>query len=128
MPAVMEVPNKTFPMDVRHDYDGNPCSHRKAHNIYGTQMARATYHGGKTFCFPKDLLLLRDQLMQERNATPPHGQEIICMGNLWIAIYQMQRMSIQGWVLRVLILEVLQNNPQGIVCALDSIGCFFILL
>ena len=32
-PAVMEVPNKTFPMDVRHDYDGNPCSHRKAHNI-----------------------------------------------------------------------------------------------
>jgi alpha-glucosidase len=46
-PAVMEVPNKTFPMDVRHDYDGNPCSHRKAHNIYGTQMARATYHGVK---------------------------------------------------------------------------------
>jgi alpha-glucosidase len=39
-PAVM--PNKTFLMDVRHDYDGNPCSHRKAHNIYGTQMARAT--------------------------------------------------------------------------------------
>jgi alpha-glucosidase len=34
-------------MDVRHDYDGNPCSHRKAHNIYGTQMARATYHGVK---------------------------------------------------------------------------------
>jgi alpha-glucosidase len=27
--------------------DGNPCSHRKAHNIYGTQMARATYHGVK---------------------------------------------------------------------------------
>jgi alpha-glucosidase len=44
-PAVMEVP-KTFPMDVRHDYDGNPCSHRKAHNN-GTQMARATYHGVK---------------------------------------------------------------------------------
>jgi alpha-glucosidase len=42
-PAVMEVPKKRS-MDVRHDYDGNPCSHRKAHNIYGTQMARATYH------------------------------------------------------------------------------------
>jgi alpha-glucosidase len=39
-------------MDVRHDYDGNPCSHRKAYNIYGTQMARATYHGVK-----KDLLI-----------------------------------------------------------------------
>jgi alpha-glucosidase len=53
-PAVMEVPNKTFPMDVRHDYDGNPCSHRKAHNIYGTQMAES-YHGVKRFAYPKDL-------------------------------------------------------------------------
>ena len=41
-PAVMDVPGKTFPNDVRHDYDGNPCSHRKAHNVYGMQMARAT--------------------------------------------------------------------------------------
>ena len=52
-PAVMEVPNKTFPNDVRHDYDGNPCSHRKAHNVYGMQMARATYHGLKKFSYPK---------------------------------------------------------------------------
>jgi hypothetical protein len=50
-------------MDVRHDYDGNPCSHRKAHNIYGTQMARATYHGVKDF-HPKGLLLSQDLLMQ----------------------------------------------------------------
>jgi hypothetical protein len=49
------------------------------HIIFGTQMARATYHGVKRFAYPKDLLLLRDQLMQERNATPPHGQEIIYM-------------------------------------------------
>ncbi|MFN3756843.1 MAG: TIM-barrel domain-containing protein, partial [Flavobacterium sp.] len=52
-PAVMEVPTKTFPLDVRHDYDGHPCSHRKAHNIYGTQMARATYEGVKRFAYPK---------------------------------------------------------------------------
>ena len=52
-PAVMEVPNKTFPDDVRHDYDGNPCSHRKAHNIYGMQMARATYKGLSKYAFPK---------------------------------------------------------------------------
>jgi alpha-glucosidase len=62
-PAVMEVPN-TFPMDVRHDYDGNPCSHRKAHNIYGTQMARATYHGVKDLLTRKGLLLSQDLLMQ----------------------------------------------------------------
>jgi alpha-glucosidase len=42
-------------MDVRHDYDGNPCSHRKAHNIYGTQMARATYHGVKDLLIQKNL-------------------------------------------------------------------------
>jgi alpha-glucosidase len=45
-----DVPNKTFPCVVGQ----NPCSHRKAHNIYGTQMARATYHG------VKDLLILKD--------------------------------------------------------------------
>jgi hypothetical protein len=60
----MEVPNKKFPMDVRHDYDGNPCSHRKAHNIYGTQMARATYHGVKDLLIRKGLLLSQDLLMR----------------------------------------------------------------
>lgn len=38
---------KTFPRDVRHDYDGHPCSHRKGHNVYGMQMARATQEGLK---------------------------------------------------------------------------------
>ena len=33
-PAVMEVPNKTFPDDVRHDYDGNPCSHRGSQYLW----------------------------------------------------------------------------------------------
>ncbi|MXV16209.1 glycoside hydrolase family 31 protein [Hufsiella ginkgonis] len=37
----------TFPVDVRHDYDGHHCSHRKGHNVYGMQMVRATYEGLK---------------------------------------------------------------------------------
>ncbi len=37
----------TFPMDVRHQFDGHRGSHRKAHNVYGTQMVRATYEGMK---------------------------------------------------------------------------------
>jgi alpha-glucosidase len=66
------VPNKTFPMDVHHDYDGNPLVViRKAHNIYGTQMARATYHGVKRFTYPKRPLLLPDH-MQVRNIPPHH--------------------------------------------------------
>jgi alpha-glucosidase len=35
----------TFPDDVRHQYDGFRGSHRKAHNVYGMQMVRATYEG-----------------------------------------------------------------------------------
>ncbi|MBR9760352.1 DUF4968 domain-containing protein [bacterium] len=43
-PAVFNE-DKTFPRDVRHDYDGHACSHRKAHNVYGMQMSRATQEG-----------------------------------------------------------------------------------
>ena len=43
-PAVFNE-DKTFPRDVRHDFDGHPCSHRKAHNVYGMQMSRATQEG-----------------------------------------------------------------------------------
>ena len=46
-PAVFE--GGTFPPDVRHDFDGHPCSHRKAHNIYGMQMVRATQEGLRRF-------------------------------------------------------------------------------
>jgi alpha-glucosidase len=38
----------TFPDDVRHQYDGFRGSHRKAHNVYGMQMVRATYEGLRT--------------------------------------------------------------------------------
>lgn len=38
-------PDKTFPDDTRHAFDGYSCSHLKAHNVYGQCMARATYDG-----------------------------------------------------------------------------------
>lgn len=38
-------PNRTFPDDTRHNYDGFYCSHLKAHNVYGQCMARATRMG-----------------------------------------------------------------------------------
>lgn len=44
-PAVFET--GTFPDDVRHNFDGYGGSHRKAHNVYGSQMVRATYEGMK---------------------------------------------------------------------------------
>ena len=38
-------PDRTFPDDTRHAYDGFACSHLKAHNVYGQCMARATRMG-----------------------------------------------------------------------------------
>lgn len=38
-------PDKTFPDDTRHCFDGYSCSHLKAHNVYGHCMARATRMG-----------------------------------------------------------------------------------
>src|SRR6218665_739935 len=97
-PAVMEVPNKTFPMDVRHFYDGNPCSHRKAHNIYGTQMARATYHGVKRFAYPKRPFVITRSAYSgaQRYTSSWTGDNVATWEHLWIANIQMQRMSISG--------------------------------
>ena len=97
-PAVMEVPNKTFPMDVRHVYDGNPCSHRKAHNIYGTQMARATYHGVKRFAYPKRPFIITRSAYSgaQRYTSSWTGDNVASWEHLWIANIQVQRMSISG--------------------------------
>lgn len=44
-PSVFDVPSKTFDLDVVHDDMGLKTDHRKNHNIYGMQMARATHEG-----------------------------------------------------------------------------------
>ncbi|MEK0317693.1 glycoside hydrolase family 31 protein [Cohnella sp. 56] len=39
--------SKTMDLDVMHDNDGRPATHRELHNTYGYQMSRATYEGMK---------------------------------------------------------------------------------
>ena len=97
-PAVMEVPGKTFPNDVRHNYDGNPCSHRKAHNIYGTQMARATYEGVKKYAYPKRPFIITRSAYSgaQRYTSSWTGDNIATWEHLWIANIQAQRMSMSG--------------------------------
>ncbi|MCR5863092.1 glycoside hydrolase family 31 protein [Flavobacterium sp. J372] len=97
-PAVMEVPTKTFPLDVRHDYDGHPCSHRKAHNIYGTQMARATYEGVKRFSYPKRPFIITRSAYSgaQRYTSSWTGDNVATWEHLWIANVQVQRMSLSG--------------------------------
>jgi len=97
-PAVMEVPTKTFPLDVRHDYDGNPCSHRKAHNVYGMQMARATYNGVKQFVYPKRPFIITRAAYSgtQRYSSSWTGDNVASWDHLWIANQQIQRMAISG--------------------------------
>lgn len=97
-PAIFEVPTKTFPLDVRHDYDGHPCSHRKAHNIYGMQMARATYDGVNKFAPGKrPLIITRSGFAgMQRFCSTWTGDNIASWEHLYIAHLQTLRLSISG--------------------------------
>jgi alpha-glucosidase len=44
-PEISLGPQRTFPIDVRHDGDGQPGAHAQYHNVYGMQMARASFEG-----------------------------------------------------------------------------------
>jgi alpha-glucosidase len=44
-PTLMHDPRKTFAVDTAHDGDGAPGPHARYHNVYGMQMARATWEG-----------------------------------------------------------------------------------
>lgn len=98
-PALFEVESKTFPDDVRHDYDGNPCSHRKAHNVYGMQMARATNKGVKRFNNGlRPLIVTRAAYSgTQRYSAVWTGDNIASWEHLWIANMQCQRLSISGF-------------------------------
>lgn len=114
-PAVMEVPNKTFPDDVRHDYDGNPCSHRKAHNVYGMQMARATYQGLKKFSYPKRPFVITRAAYSgtQRYTSTWTGDNVANWEHLWIANVQAQRMAMSGFSFAGSDIGGFAEQPQG---------------
>ena len=114
-PAVMEVPNKTFPDDVRHDYDGNPCSHRKAHNIYGMQMARATYQGLKKYSYPKRPFVITRAAYSgtQRYTSTWTGDNVATWEHLWIANIQAQRMAMSGFSFAGSDIGGFAEQPQG---------------
>ena len=91
--------DRTFPDDVRHDYDGHPCGHTKAHNVYGMQMARATYEGVKNFGFPnRPFVITRAGYAgTQRYSSAWTGDNISNWEHLWIANIQCQRLSLSGW-------------------------------
>ncbi|HEX3558887.1 MAG TPA: glycoside hydrolase family 31 protein [Pyrinomonadaceae bacterium] len=46
-PDLFHHPMKTFPLTARHAGDGLPGTHARYHNVFGMQMARATFEGLK---------------------------------------------------------------------------------
>jgi alpha-glucosidase len=95
-PAVFEI--GTFPEDVRHDYDGHPGSHRKAHNIYGMQMARATMTGLKKYLGDKRPLNITRSGFSgvQRYAATWTGDNTASWEHLWLANLMCQRLSMSG--------------------------------
>lgn len=98
-PAVFEVESKTFPNHVRHNYDGHPCSHKKAHNIYGMQMARASLEGIKKHNPDKRPFLLTRANFSggQRYAALWTGDNIASWDHLKLANEQSLRLSISGY-------------------------------
>lgn len=95
-PAVFEM--GTFPPDVRHDYDGADVSHRRAHNVYGMQMVRASYEGIKKLLAPaRPFALSRSGYCGvQRYSAIWTGDNVASWEHLWIGNMQCQRMSISG--------------------------------
>ena len=100
-PALFEVESKTFPDDVRHDYDGHACSHRKAHNIYGMQMARASNKGIKKFLRKegkRQFLITRSSYSGgQRYSSGWTGDNVATWEHLSLANLQCQRMAVSGF-------------------------------
>lgn len=96
-PAVFE--GGTFKDDVRFHYDGHPCSHRKAHNIYGMQMVRATQdglqrHGGGK----RPFAITRSAYAgTQRFSSAWTGDNVASWEHLRMANTQCQRMATSGF-------------------------------
>lgn len=98
-PAVMDVPSKTANLDIRHNYDGYPCSHRKGHNVYGMQMVRATFEGVKKHSFPRRPFVITRAAYAgtQRYASTWTGDNVATWEHLFIANAQVQRMCMSGY-------------------------------
>lgn len=95
-PAVFEI--GTFPEDVRHDYDGEGVSHRKAHNVYGHLMSKATTEGLKKYLMPhRPFAITRSCYAGAQKWTSVWtGDNSATWEHLWLASVQCQRLAVSG--------------------------------
>ncbi|SHK97261.1 alpha-glucosidase [Reichenbachiella agariperforans] len=95
-PATFE--DGTFPNDVRFDFDGHPCSHRKAHNVYGSLMAQATCEGQQRYLDNKRAFTITRSAYAgvQRYASVWTGDNSASWEQLKLANIQCQRLSSSG--------------------------------
>ena len=98
-PANFKVNHKTIPDTVRHHYEGRPASHKKAHNIYGMQMTRASMEGFKRLNPKKRPFLLNRATFSggQRYSAVWTGDNVASWEHLQMANRQVQRLSISGF-------------------------------
>ncbi len=98
-PAVFHVHHKTLPDHAMHHGDGNACSHRKAHNIYGQQMSRASWDGFRQLRPEKRPFLLTRASFSggQRYSAVWTGDNVSDWEHLQIANIQCQRLSVSGF-------------------------------
>ncbi|MBK7936921.1 MAG: DUF4968 domain-containing protein [Lewinellaceae bacterium] len=97
-PAVFHVHHKTLPDNVLHNLDGQPGSHRKAHNIYGQQMNRASWDGFRRLQPDKRPYLLTRATYSggQRYGAVWTGDNYSNWEHLQIANIQCQRLAVSG--------------------------------
>jgi len=88
----------TFPDDVRHHFDGYRGSHRKAHNVYGMQMVRASYEGLKKLQKNKRPFTITRSGYSgvQRYSSVWTGDNVATWEHLKLANTMCQRLSISG--------------------------------
>jgi alpha-glucosidase len=97
-PSVFDTEQATMPPEVMHDYEGQTAPHAKAHNVYGMQMARATYEGIRQWLpEQRPLVITRSGYSGlQRNTLVWTGDNTSTWEHMWLASIQCQRLSLSG--------------------------------
>ena len=97
-PEILHHPAKTFPLDTPHAGDGLRDTHRRFHNIYGMQMARATFEGLKKLAPDKRPFVLTRAGYSgvQRYAAVWTGDNYASWDHLALTIPMLTNMSVSG--------------------------------
>ncbi len=97
-PETFHHPDKTFPYDTPHSGDGFPDTHRRYHNVYGMQMARASFEGLRKLEPEKRPFVLTRAGFSgvQRYAAVWTGDNVASWDHLALSIPMLANMSVSG--------------------------------